>query len=175
WSEGLARWLTAMSPLFLGVGLLCIFIEVKTPGFGGIGIAGIILVALVFFGHHLAGLSGMEALLVFLLGLVVVAVEVLFFPGLIFPALTRTILKIGALIWGMADVWPGEGIEISWAVLARPLVNLAVGLIVAFAGAMALAKFLPRSLLWDKMILTAGIGGTAQEPGISGTVSTRAE
>src|SRR5690606_14258472 len=57
WSEELARWLTAVSPLFLGVGLLCIFVEVKTPGFGVIGIAGIILVALVFFGHHLAGLS----------------------------------------------------------------------------------------------------------------------
>ncbi len=176
WSEGLARWLTAMSPLFLGVGLLCIFIEVKTPGFGVIGVAGIVLVALVFFGHHLAGLSGMEPLLVFLLGLVLVALELLFFPGLIFPALIGIVLMLGSLIWGMADVWPGEGIEISWAVLARPLVNLSVGLALAFAGMVAFARFMPRSFLWDKMILTAGIGGTAQgAAGVGFPASTRAE
>jgi membrane-bound serine protease (ClpP class) len=178
WSEDLARLLTAISPLLLGVGLLCIFFEVKTPGFGVIGLAGLVMVSLVFFGHHLAGLSGMEPLLLFLLGLMLVVAEVLFFPGLIFPAVTGIVLMLGALVWGMADVWPGEGIQFSPAVLTRPLMNLSLGLIIAFIGAILLARLMPRSLLWDKMILTAGIGGTSQEPGAigqTGTVSTRAQ
>lgn len=162
WSEELARWLTGMSPLLLGIGLICIFIEVKTPGFGVVGITGIIFAALVFFGHHLAGLSGMEPLLVFLLGLILVMLELFFFPGLIFPALLGAILMLGSLVWGMADVWPGEGLEFSSDVLTRPLVNLAMGLVIALAGGLLLARLLPRSLFWDRMILSAEIDGISR-------------
>lgn len=178
WSEGLARWLTAMSPLLLGIGLLCIFFEVKTPGFGIIGAAGLIMVSLVFFGHHLAGLSGMEPLLFFLLGLVLVVAEVFFFPGLIFPAVIGVLLMLGALVWGMVDVWPGDTFTFSPDLLTRPLINLGLGLLITVAGAAVLLRFLPRSLLWDKMILTAGIGGTSQQAGAaagSAPAKTRAE
>lgn len=177
WSEGLARFLTAISPLLLGIGLLCIFFEVKTPGFGVIGVAGVLMVSLVFFGHHLAGLSGMEPLLVFLLGLVLVAAEVFFFPGLIFPAVLGVLLMLGALVWGMADLWPGEGFEFAPGVFTRPLINLVLGLLIAVVGAVLLARFLPRSLLWDKLVLTAGIGGSSQDPAAVGEgvpVRTRA-
>lgn len=163
WSEELARWLTAMSPLLLGVGLLCIFFEVKTPGFGIIGVAGIVSLALVFFGHHLAGLSGMEPLLIFLLGLVLVLVEVFFFPGLIFPAALGLILMVGALIWGMADIWPGDAFELTPEMFVRPILNLSIGLVLAIVGALALARFIPRSWFWDKMILEKGISGTSQQ------------
>lgn len=164
WSEELARWLTAVSPLLLGIGLLCIFFEVKTPGFGVIGVAGLSMLALVFFGHHLAGLSGMEPLLLFLLGFLLVLVEVFFFPGLIVPAALGLLLMLGSLIWGMVDVWPGEGFTISPQMLYRPILNLMIGLCLALLGGMALAKFIPRSWFWDKMILEAGITGNTQEP-----------
>jgi len=39
--EGLAVWLNAISPVLLGLGLLALFIEFKTPGFGLFGIPGI--------------------------------------------------------------------------------------------------------------------------------------
>lgn len=168
WSEELARWLTAASPLLLGLGLLCVFFEVKTPGFGVIGIAGLVMLSLVFFGHHLAGLSGTEPILFFLLGLLLVIAEVFLFPGLIFPAVVGLILMVGALIWGMADVWPGEAFEFSPAMFARPVVNLAIGLLIAGAGGFLVARFLPRSWLWDKLILTAGITGNSQEPAAGG-------
>ncbi len=165
WSEELARWLTAMSPLLLGIGLICIFFEAKTPGFGVIGVTGIILLALVFFGHHLAGLSGLEPLLIFLLGVLLVLAEVLFFPGLLFPSLIGIAMMIGALIWGMADIWPGDAFELTPEMFIRPVVNLAVGLLIGVIGMLAIAKFLPRSWLWDKLILQAGITGDSQGGG----------
>ena len=82
WSEKLAQYLTALTPLLLAGGLLCLFIEFKTPGFGIFGIAGILLLGVVFFGHYVAGLSGYEPLLFFLLGVTLVAIEVFFFPGM---------------------------------------------------------------------------------------------
>ena len=88
WSESLASWLNAISPLLMGLGLLCLYIEFKTPGFGIFGIVGGALLAVVFFGSYVAGLSGHEPMLVFGAGLVLFAVEVFFFPGVIVAATT---------------------------------------------------------------------------------------
>ncbi|HPG17147.1 MAG TPA: hypothetical protein PK392_04945, partial [Opitutaceae bacterium] len=48
WSEQLAVWLNAIAPILLGLGLLALFIEFKTPGFGIFGISGITLLVIVF-------------------------------------------------------------------------------------------------------------------------------
>ena len=56
WSEELAQYLNAWSPILLGLGLLAVFIEFKTPGFGVFGITGGLLLGVVFFGHYVAGL-----------------------------------------------------------------------------------------------------------------------
>lgn len=167
WSEELARWLTAISPLLMGIGLLCLFFEVKTPGFGVIGIAGIFLLSLVFLGHHLAGLAGMEPLLFFMLGALLILLEVFFFPGLIIPAVTGLVLMVGALLWGMADIWPGEAFELTPEMFIRPLINLVAGLAVAIVGGLLLARFVPRSWFWEKMILQEGIMGDSQHAGLA--------
>jgi membrane-bound serine protease (ClpP class) len=43
WSERLAQYMTALTPLLLAGGLLCLYIEFKTPGFGVFGIFGGVL------------------------------------------------------------------------------------------------------------------------------------
>ncbi|HRG56545.1 MAG TPA: ATP-dependent Clp protease proteolytic subunit, partial [Lacunisphaera sp.] len=43
WSESLAKYLTALSPVLMGLGMLALFVEFKTPGFGWPGTIGIIL------------------------------------------------------------------------------------------------------------------------------------
>jgi membrane-bound serine protease (ClpP class) len=177
WSEQVAVWLMTISPLFLGVGMLMLFIEFKTPGFGIFGFLGVLLLGVVFFGHYIAGLSGHEPFLFFMVGLALVALEILLFPGLIFPALIGLLLMVGSLLWGMADIWPGQPVDISWETLLRPVVNLAIGVLLAIFLAAMLARFLPKSLFWDKMILAASItgdsgggsasaGGTGLQPGL---------
>ena len=121
WSIKLARWLTVMSPVLLGLGTLLLFIEFKTPGFGVFGVAGLLLMGIVFFGHHVAGLSGNEAFLIFILGFLLVMLEILIFPGLIVPAALGAILMLGSLIWGMTDVWPSQSFEFSWDLLSTQL------------------------------------------------------
>ena len=39
WSEKLAQYLVSLTPILLGIGLLALFIELKTPGFGVFGIS----------------------------------------------------------------------------------------------------------------------------------------
>jgi membrane-bound serine protease (ClpP class) len=161
WSIELARWLTVMSPLFLGLGTLLLFVEFKTPGFGVFGVVGLLLVGIVFFGHHVAGLSGNEAFLIFILGFLLVMVEILIFPGLIFPAALGAILMLGSLIWGMTDVWPSQSFEFSWDLLTTPLFNLTTGFAITVVLAFLLARFLPKSMFWDRLVLAAEVSGSA--------------
>src|SRR5438876_1786794 len=79
--ETLGSWINMISPLLLIVGIAGIYIEFKTPGFGLPGIIGVVAFALYFFGGYIAGLSGLEWIGVFLLGLALVALELFVFPG----------------------------------------------------------------------------------------------
>lgn len=67
-ADKLARLITALGPLLLGLGVLALWIEFKTPGFGVFGISGIILLCVYFFGHYVAGLAGMEEIVLVFIG-----------------------------------------------------------------------------------------------------------
>ena len=162
WSEQLAQYLTTFTPLLLAVGLLCLFIEFKTPGFGIFGITGIFLLGAVFLGHHVAGLSGFEPLLVFLLGIVLIAIEVFFFPGMMVPALIGGTLMLGSLVWAMLDLWPGEPIDFSGDTLLQPLANVMAGVFIAVVIFFAILRYLPKGGPWGRMVLESTVAG---EPG----------
>ncbi len=169
WSEELAQYLTGLSPILLGLGLLALFIEFKTPGFGIFGIAGILLLAIVFLSNYVAGFSGHEPLLVFAVGLLLVALELFFFPGVIFVALLGLALMLGSLVWAMADIWPGQPLTVAWSgdAFVAPLQNLGLGMVLAVVLGAALARYLPSGWVWDKLVVRSAVGGSAQVAGLS--------
>lgn len=168
WSEELAQYMTKLSPILLGLGLLALFIEFKTPGFGVFGVSGIVLLGIVFLGNYVAGFSGHEPLLIFGLGLLLVAVEIFFFPGVAVVAVAGLVLMLGSLVWAMADLWPGVPLTTAWSgdAFVNPLQNLGLGLVLAIALGLALARFLPKGWVWDKMVVGSAIGGAAQVAGL---------
>ena len=167
WSEKLAQYLTAFSSVLMGLGLLALFIEFKMPSHGGFAVVGVILLGVVFFGHYIAGLSGHEPLLVFAVGLLLVALEVFFFPGVAVVAVLGLVLMLGSLVWAMAYLWPGQPLAVAWSAdtFAAPLQNLGLGLALAVALGAALLRFLPRRWLWDRLVVGTTIGGSAQVAG----------
>lgn len=167
WSEKLAQYLMKLAPLLMGLGLLALFIEFKTPGFGIFGISGIVLLGIVFLSNYVAGFSGHEPLLLFAVGLLLVAVELFFFPGVAVVALGGVVLMLGSLVWAMADLWPGVPLAESWSgdAFVQPLQNLGLGLGLAVGLGLALARFLPSGWFWDRMVVQSTIGGSAQSAG----------
>ena len=159
WSERLAQYLTRITPLLLGLGLVCMFIEFKTPGFGVFGISGISLLGLVFFGQFVAGLSGHEPALFFLLGIALVAAELFFFPGVMMLAVSGAALMLGSLVWAMTDLWPSEPIPISGDMFVMPLVNILSGVVLAVLLFIVVLRYLPKGGLWDRMVLNAAVAG----------------
>ncbi len=159
WSEKLAKILNRITPLLLGVGLVCLFIEFKTPGFGVFGITGISLLGVIFFGQFAAGLSGHEPALFFLLGVSLVAAELFFFPGVAYVAVVGAALMLGSLVMAMTDLWPSEPIRFSEDALVLPLVNVLAGVVLAAVLFLVLFKYLPRGSFLNRIVLEAAIGG----------------
>jgi membrane-bound serine protease (ClpP class) len=158
-AEKLAQYLIMTAPLLLALGLVCLFIEFKTPGFGIFGISGIVLLGFVFFGQFVAGFSGHEPVLFFLLGFILLVIELLFFPGVTVLALTGVSLMLGSLVWAMADLWPHEPISLTGDVFLLPLVEVVGGVILAVMLFLVVLRFLPKGWLWNAMVLNAAVGG----------------
>ena len=165
WSERLAVFLRALSPILLGIGMLGLYIEFKTPGFGIFGIAGISCLVIVFLSNYVAGLSGHEPMLFFAVGLLLVFIELLLFPGIVFVALTGMLLMLGSLIWSMADIWPNEPFQFSGDLLLLPLRDLLLGVLVAIGLALALARFIPRGWFFSRLAVGSPVSGAAQSAG----------
>lgn len=167
WSEKLAQYLNMIRPILLGLGMLALFIEFKTPGFGFFGVAGVVLLAVVFASSYVSGLSGHEPVLVFALGVVLLALELVFFHSAGILGLAGLLLMAGSLVWAMADFWPNQPISVTWStdLLVQPVMNLGLGLLIAVVLFVALLKYLPEGWIWDRLVVGATVGGSAQESG----------
>jgi len=171
WAEKTGLWLNGIAPVLLGLGLVSLFIEFKTPGFGIFGTLGLILL-LVFFGSkYVAGLAGQEELLVFLLGLCLVAVEVFVLPGFLIPGILGLLLIVGSVFWAMVDVWPNSDIVWSPELFRDPVVEFMQAIALALVVCFALSRILPKTPLWNWMVLSETVGGpqgaAGQDSGIA--------
>jgi membrane-bound serine protease (ClpP class) len=167
-AERLASWLNLLSPALLLIGIVGIYFEIKTPGFGLPGIVGLVAFALYFLGSYVAGFSGMEWLLVFILGLVLVGMELFLFPGTILVGLAGAVLMLTALVMAMVDVYPGGPALPSIGQLRLPLTQILVAMLGAVATVWALGLIIPRTSLYDRLVSSTtsgarGVGETARQ------------
>src|SRR5437868_6182054 len=130
--EQLAFWITALAPLLLLGGIIGAYLEFKIPGATMPGIISAICFALFFLGHYLAGLAGWEVVGLFVLGMVLVLIEILFFAhSTIVFGVVGVFLILASLFWAMIDHYPGETFFPTGRALAVPLFNLFLSLFCA--------------------------------------------
>ena len=185
--ERLAFWITALAPLLLLVGIICAYLEFKMPGVSMPGIIAAICFALFFAGHYLAGLAGWEVVALFVLGVVFLLVEILFFAhSTIVFGVIGVFLMLASLLWAMIDRYPGETFFPTGDMLALPLRNLCITLVAAVVVIMVLARYLPKTNLYRRFALMTtnppgpSLAGIPREfatalnvaPGMEGTAQT---
>jgi len=83
-SEEIARFITSpiVIPILLSIASLGLVLELYSPGFGVPGSMGLLALGLFFYGHLIAGLAGMEALLLLFVGLGLIVAEFFFTSGI---------------------------------------------------------------------------------------------
>src|SRR5438874_3004197 len=161
--EQLALWLTTLAPLLLLAGIVGAYLEFKIPGASLPGIISAICFALFFLGHYLAGLAGWEVVALFVLGVALVIIEILFFAhSTIVFGVVGIFLMVASLLWAMVDRYPGETFLPTGQMLAMPLLKLFVATIAAAIVIAILARYLPRTSLYRRFALI-----TSNPPGPS--------
>jgi membrane-bound serine protease (ClpP class) len=160
-AERLASWINMISPILLMIGIVGIYLEMKTPGFGIPGIVGILAFALYFLGGYVAGLSGMEWLIVFAFGLALLILELFVFPGTVVLGLAGAVVMLVALVMAMVDVYPGGPLLPSFGDVREPAAQVAMALVGAAGAIGILALLLPRTHLFERMVSEAASGVTS--------------
>lgn len=145
WAERVVRFLTEpiVSELLLSLAFLGLIAEVTSPGFGVPGIAGLSALFLFFGGRYVVGLVGWEALALFLVGLILILLEILVIPGVGVAGLLGAISMLASLFLTFG------GVE-------EALRSIGIVFIMTLAGAFLLIRLGKRTGVWSRLILTAG-------------------
>ena len=164
WSEDLVGFLTGgmVSVILLILGILGIWVEFKSPGFGAAGALGILALGLFLFSHHLVGLAEVPEIMLIVLGMILVLVEVLLFPGTFVFAISGAFCILGGLILSFQGFTIPNPVDAPWQVdvFMSSIGRVILGFIGAMMGLIVAMRFLPRA----PVVLSAQITATAPAP-----------
>ena len=133
-----------ISSLLLSLGILGIFIEIRTPGFGIPGFLGLVCVGLFFGGHMLTKIGAEWAFLLFLLGLGLIALEVFVIPGFGVAGILGITLMLGSVFFVFDKAY-----EFRTAVMW-----LSISVILSAGLAILAAVLLPETQLFRRLALS---------------------
>jgi membrane-bound serine protease (ClpP class) len=149
WAEMFVRLLTnpVVSSLLLSVGLLGILVEIRTPGVGIPGIAGLTSLALFLGGHWIVQLAGWEELLLITLGVILMLVEVLVIPGFGVAG----IAGIGALLGGLTLTLIGEGASVT--AITNAVARVTISFVAALVAGLLVMRLMTRTSFARRLVL----------------------
>ena len=144
-------------------GLVLLFFELSSPGFGIPGLTGILCFLLVFGTGALLGRVQPLEIVFFITGLGLLAAEFFIFPGFGIAGIAGFLLIGLSLILSMQDfIIPSADWE--WALLGRNAMVVFIGIIAAITGIAIIALAGPRLKIFDRIMLKTQITGTAGGP-----------
>ena len=148
WSEKLVRFLTnpVVSPLFMSLGMLGLFMEIKSPGFGVPGIVGLICLSLFFGSHFLVGLADMTEVMFLLVGIGLIIMEILVVPGFGVVGISGIIIVFYSFYKMLIGAYPSP------ADYYLAYMGLSVGIITSVIMAVIFYKTFPQTELYQKLI-----------------------
>ncbi|HJN90784.1 MAG TPA: hypothetical protein QGG93_10675 [Verrucomicrobiota bacterium] len=173
--EELGTWINAISPILLLIGIIGLYIEFKTAGFGVFGAIGIAALVLYFFGGYISGLAGIEWVGIFALGIALVAVELFLLPGTLIIGMVGVACILVAVVMGMTDIYPNlpwfptgegggeiapqiEGIDFEPLDFSKPVRDLTIAFLLSIPVIWALTRYLPYTALFANFASEAASG-----------------
>ena len=154
WSEEMVRFLGRIAPVLLGIGLAGLWMEFKSPGFGLPGIIGISCLAIVFLSKHLVGLAETPEIIMFFIGIVLIAVEILFIPGFGIAGIPGIILiLIGAILSFQDFTIPRTPYDVDMFV--NNIFTVMCSLIGSGITIFLLFRFMPGIPFFNRLVLTS--------------------
>ncbi len=135
----------------LALGSLGLFMEIRTPGFGLPGIAGLICLGLFFWGHRLLNISADYAALAFIAGVALLLIELFVIPGFGVAGIAGIVLMVGSVFFVFQNAYR----------LETAMFALSFSIILAFVLGMGLVYILPKTRTWNHFVLQTAMDSGA--------------
>jgi membrane-bound serine protease (ClpP class) len=142
----------AVASLLIMVGIVALYMEVTSPGFGIPGTIALVCFVLVFISSTLIGNLGSLELLLFLMGIILLLIEVFIIPGFGITGITGIILILVSLVLARQDFVIPE-YSWQWDLFRQNLFYVSLSLMGAIPLIAVLMIFLPHSRLFNRLIL----------------------
>ncbi len=140
------------SVVLVMVGITCLILELKMPGVGLPGIISAICFLLFFWSHsQVSGQIVWLAFLLFLLGLILLGLEIFVIPGFGVTGISGVILVLGSIGLVAYGHWPRSNEE--WLSYGQALSPFTLAILGAIVSAFFLARYLPHIPYANRLML----------------------
>ncbi len=154
WVDSLAALLTDryVSWLLLFIGVFMLVIEFKLPGIGLPAITSALAFLLFFWSHYLSGTADQLEIILFLVGLVCLAIELFVFPGFgIFGMAGILLMLVSIVMASHTFTWPTHDYE--YREMGHTLIQLTGVLAAVIVLAATLGRYFPSLPLFNRLVL----------------------
>jgi membrane-bound ClpP family serine protease len=155
WLEDLTDFLQQeyVKYLLATIGITCLFLELKMPGVGLPGVLAALCFVLFFWSgsKEMGGQVMWLAVLLFLLGLVLIGLEIFVLPGFGVCGISGILLVLGSLALVTYGKWPQDAAD--WVGLSKKVAPFGLSLVGALALAILLARYLPSIPYFNRLLL----------------------
>ena len=160
WSEGLVGFLTspALVSILMTLAIMCVYMELNTPGFGVAGGLAVACFAVLFGSHFLIGLAHWWEIGLFVLGLILIGLEIFVIPGFGIAGICGITCCVIGLMASIAvpnapTEFPWPKTDLDWSWFASGLYALGLGFAGGVIAAVVLAQFLPKIPLANRLVM----------------------
>jgi membrane-bound ClpP family serine protease len=142
--------LPTVTIILVMLGITCLILEMKMPGVSLPGIISAICFVLFFWAYAQLAFTWL-AILLFVLGIVLVALEIFVMPGVAVLGVSGAVLVLASLGLAMMERWPQS--ETEWMTALTNMSHIGISLVGAVAAAVVLARYLPNIPYANRLVL----------------------
>jgi membrane-bound serine protease (ClpP class) len=146
-----------VSSLLIMIGLVGLFAEIKTGGWGWPGTVAIIALLLFFGSGYILDLASAFEIIIFVIGVVLLLLEIFVIPGFGIVGVLGILCMIAGLFLGLVGDFNVTGSDD----LSMAVIQMASSFVLTGIFAFILSKFLPKTKMWNNLILHADISSTS--------------
>lgn len=151
WAEEVVRFLNnpIISSILIMIGFFGLMAEIKTPGWGLPGTAGLIALTLFFGSSYILQLASMLEILLFILGLILLLAEILIIPGFGITGISGIALILVSIFLALL----GSDPFLDMRSVSMAIIQISASMVAALIGIFFLAKFLPKTSAFSRLVL----------------------
>ena len=172
WIDNLKGFL--MNPIFQSLLIMIIiggiYFELQTPGIGLPSALAIIAAILYFAPLYIEGLAANWEILIFMIGVILIAVEIFVFPGFGIAGISGSLLIITGLTLALLNNVNFDFEHVESIEIGRALITVLIGITVGFGSMLWMSNRIGEKGLFRHVALTADLETAISSPVLTGLI-----